>query len=200
VSVFSNKRRGETVKNAIKLLSIAGLLLAFSQCASADTIWTLNDVNFDRPGLGTNTATGFFTVNSALAITSWDIVISGTNTQADFDYTSSPSVGGAELLDGNAFAEFFDFSISPNVYLDLDLASPITNAGGTIDLLVGNPSAPPFLSTIACAGCGTLTSPGSIVSSVPTFPTPEPSPVVLLGSGLLGLIGVGVLSRRKRTV
>jgi hypothetical protein len=183
------------MKSMAKLLTIAVLLFAFTTCTSADTVWTLNNLQFNRPGFGINSATGSLTVSTALTIISWDIQVSGTNAQADYHYTSSPPVGGASLSADQLFVQFFDFSVNPNVFLDLLLASPITNAGGTIDLLPGDPSNPPFRGTIACPGCGTLTSEASISSTVSA---PEPSSVGLLGSSLLGLLGIGVGFRQKR--
>src|ERR1700731_3470513 len=118
---FPNNRiieRSVLMKSMAKLLTIAVLLFAFTTCTSADTVWTLNNLQFNRPGFGINSATGSLTVSTALTIISWDIQVSGTNAQADYHYTSSPPVGGASLSADQLFVQFFDFSVNPNVFLD----------------------------------------------------------------------------------
>jgi hypothetical protein len=184
-----NHRDGkELMKNITKLLTIAGLAIGFATCASADVVWTLNNVDFNRPGFGTNTATGFFTVNTALdTIVDWNIVVGGTNTQADATYV--PTTGLSNLHSLNE-AQFF-FNPFTNQFLILETALALSNTPGTIDLsaaAVGTDTNP----SLACPGCGTLTS-GSIVGAT-VGAVPEPRFGAVLA---IGLAGLAFVARRK---
>jgi hypothetical protein len=173
------------MKYISKILVFAGLAFAFASCASADITWTLNDVNLVRPGLGDNTITGFFTVDTGLdAVTNWDVLVTGTNTGADTEYT--PVAPGVIYGFDNSSDVIFGFhpATPPNTqFLILDFATPLTNAGGTVDLTGAS---------LACDGCSTLTS-GYIVGA-PAGTVPEPRFGAVL---LLGLAGLGFLTRRK---
>jgi hypothetical protein len=181
------------MKNISKLLTIAGLAVAFASCASADITWTFNTTTFClhcgySNEVDNDIAAGsyFTTDNAATTVTSWDITVEGTNTQADNEYTNSVLGNGFIFPDANHL-DFFSPGFAQ--YLDFFLASPgITSAGGTVNLLLGDSGADSS-STIACNGCSTLVS-GSIVGST----VPEPR----YGAGLLaGLAGLGLFVQRK---
>jgi hypothetical protein len=204
------------MKKLTKLLTLTGILIGFATSAFADVTWTLNNVNFNRPGYGTNTATGSFTVDSAFNFVTFDITVTGTNTQANAEYTpagpgSGPSgpITGMYFLDAtDSFLAFYFHQTYPDnnpnyyQYLDLALASPLGAVGGTIDLIPGDPSNPPFESSIACPGCGTLDytfGQPSITGVATGAGVPEPSSIVLLGSGA-GLLGMALLRRKRAQV
>lgn len=165
-----------------KLLAAALFFAGFATYASADTTWTL-DATFTYDGM-TNTATGTFTVNSGLsAITSWDITVTGTNTPADDTYTSAPP-DIVEFPD-TTHVDFYD--ANTNQYIDLYLASPLSNAGGTINLLAGD-NGETTNSTIVCGSdCGVLDE-GTLSAA------PEPLSLLLFGTGLVAIMG---MVRRK---
>jgi len=199
------------MKEFAKLMTIAGIFVVFATCASADTIWNLNNVQFNcsscATNLKTNTVTGFFTVNTALnGLVNWDITVAGSNTQANAHYTpAGPGVAGitgeASLDPTLTYLYFYFHQVNQistyDTYLNLDLASVLTSTGGTINLVPGNGDISPWHASLACPGCGTLES-GSITTDAiggTTTPVPEPSTLILLG---LGLSGVGFTTWRRK--
>jgi hypothetical protein len=166
----------------IRLLALAGLAAGFTTYAAADTIWNL-DARFSYNALA-NTATGTFELDPSNDLVTWDITVSGTNVAADNVYTPGDSI---DVFPDLTHLDFYDGST--NQYIDLYLQSPLTSAGGTIDLLYGDGGASSN-STIVCAGCGTLES-GMVSTSV----VPEPSSICLFGS-LAGLLVLQLLRRK----
>jgi len=174
---------GEMMKNITKMLCFWGLVAGFTTCASANTIWDLN-ATFQYNSLS-NTATGNFQLNSSLAVVDWDIAVTGTNIAADNVYNPSDSFPVFPDLE---HLDFYDFGTNQNI--NLKLASPFTQAGGSINLLFGNGNGRDDDATTVCAGCGTLVS-----GKVSTITTPEPASIAIVsGAGILGL----ALLRRKR--
>jgi hypothetical protein len=151
------------MKKSVKLLAAALLFLGFATCAWANTIWTVN-ASFIYPSAGTtNTATGTFTLDSSLNVVTWNITVAGTNVQADNTFTPANSSLITATFD-TTHVDFYD--ASTNQYVDLYLASPLSNTGGTITLLAGDDGASKN-STVVCPGCGVLVH-GTIKSSVLT--------------------------------
>ncbi len=173
-----------TMKNITKLLSVAGLALAFATCASADVTWVLNNVTFSDGA----TASGFFTTDPGFdTLDNWDINVTGSDLGADYHYlttNSSPfDISASEVsLASNPFAKF----------VILFPSSPMTNAGGTISLVTGF-DVPPGSGDCAISGaCGHLGSDST--ASITGTATPEPRFGAVL---LAGLAGLGFLTRRK---
>jgi hypothetical protein len=155
---------------SVKLLAAALLFAGFATCASADTVWTLNDVTFSNG----NQATGFFTTNpSVTAIDSFSITVTGPATGAAFTVTT--------MINSYLPGEIGMFS-TPTEFVDLYLSSDLTSAGGFVSIASG----------YDCPGCGTLIV--NADTGVTGVATSEPSSLLLFGSGLLGLFG---MARRK---
>ncbi len=171
------------MRNAARLLLLAGLALVVSTWrASADTVWDVN-ATFSYDGL-TNNASGSFTLDSSLDLVTWNLMVDGTNTPADNDYTTGDSIA---IYPDQTHLDFYDGGT--NQYIDLYFASPLSTAGGTINLLYGD-GGESSDSTIVCDGCGTLVSGNvSTLSAVP-----EPSSIAVCLAGMLALI---LFSRRR---
>jgi PEP-CTERM motif-containing protein len=178
---------------SVKIAIVAvALLFGAAKTASATTIWFLNNVNLQKCDyLGqncvTNTATGQFTVNTAVtAVTAWSITVTGTNLAANDFFTNGPA---GQLISFAAAAHVDFYNGNTSRYLNLEFtAGPITDAGGTIALT---------LPTMACPGCTLMTS-GSISTTQVTglvAAVPEPA---TLGLMALGLLGVAVKLRARR--
>ncbi|HEX5228266.1 MAG TPA: PEP-CTERM sorting domain-containing protein [Bryobacteraceae bacterium] len=165
-----------------KALLGVGLLLGTGVCAMADIVWTFNDVVFQQTfwpdTTYQNELTGSFTTDDAVThVESFNLNVTGNLASGLF----TP----AQMVDsylpntiGIADASFSD-------YIDLYLNSPLTSAGGTIDIGSG----------FDCTGCGTL-----LVNSDhrPTVTgvaaTPEPTTLPVLGAGA---VLVFFVTRRK---
>jgi hypothetical protein len=182
------------MKSITKLLTIAGLAVAFASCASADITWNFNTTTFClhcgfSNELDNDIASGsFFTTDDTGAVlTGWDITVEGTNSGANNEYTPGDSFRTLPM-DANHI-DLYDGSSGQ--YIDLYFDSPgTTSAGGTVNLLQGDLGADSN-STIVCDGCGTLIS-GSVAGG--GSPVPEPRFGAIL---MLGLSGFGLLGYRK---
>jgi len=164
------------LRNLLKFAPLAIFALSFSALAPADTIWNVN-ATFAYNQL-TNTASGSFTLNSSLDLVSWNITVAGTNTSADNTYTSVDSI---DIFPDLTHLDFYDGST--NQYIDLYFASPLSNSGGTINLLYGD-GGQSDNATIVCDGCGTLLA-GTVSTATAV---PEPSSIALLAMTGLAVI------------
>jgi hypothetical protein len=175
-----------------KLLTIAGLAVAFASCASADITWNFNTTTFclhcgfaNELNNDIKAGSFFTTDNTGANLTGWDITVEGTNLQANNEYTPGDSFRTLPM--DATHIDLYDGSSGQ--YLNLFFDAPgTTSAGGTVSLLAGNLGAN-FDSTIACNGCGTL-----VVGSVTGATVPEPRFGAVL---LIGLAGLGFLARQK---
>ncbi|MGP0072189.1 MAG: PEP-CTERM sorting domain-containing protein [Bryobacteraceae bacterium] len=167
------------MKILLKAMIGGALLLGSGVCAMADTLWTLDDVFFNNG----NEATGWFITDpTSTIIESFDITVSGADSADAFTAANMPDTYLA-----NTPPEIGIANSDWSEYVDVYLASPLTSAGGTIDLTGG----------YDCPGCGVLNvdsdfRPRVIGSAV----TPEPSTVPFLGAGLALL---ALAARRKLT-
>ena len=172
-------------KKITRILTLAGLAAGFAAFASADTIWNL-DATFIYNTFS-NTATGTFELDPSLNLVTYDITVDGTNALADNEYTPGDSF---PIFPDLTHLDFYDGTT--NQYINLLFQTPLSNAGGTINLLYGDAGATNN-STVVCAGCGTLVS-GTVMGATAT---PEPTSIGLLsGAGILGV----ALLRRKRAL
>jgi hypothetical protein len=161
------------MKTLYRVLAVAGLLAGSGVCAMADTMWTLNDVYFSDG----NEATGWFTTDpTTTIIESFSLMVAGPDTGADFTATqmSSAYLPNTIGFASNGWAE----------YVDLYLVSPLTSAGGTIDISSG----------FDCPKCGVLLDNTNYHPTVTSGALPEPYGASFIGAGIIALAW---LSRRK---
>jgi hypothetical protein len=178
----------QILKRITRLLAIAGLVLGFAACASAQVTWTLSDITFDNG----NAATGYFVTDSTLTnVTSYSISVSGPATSQAF--TASVFVAtDLPTLVGFANSDFSEF-------VALYWASPLTNAGGVIPFVPGGGG----FDCGAIGGCGTLlmgsgSTPELIgtIGTIGTTPEPATGGLLLLGLGLM--MGKRIAKWRRR--
>jgi hypothetical protein len=189
-----------------RTLPIAGLLIGFAACASADTTWTVTGT-FTGPHSAPNEMmTGTFTTRGgsgsmAPAFISWDVSFTGPNTFVDSSTTRATTVIGENLNpwigagggpSGHPNEAELSFAVNPGFdpYVDLYLDAPLTE-GGTVHIIGG----------YDCPGCGTLEvgtiTDGSIISTSTIAAVPEPSAIALLSANF-GLIGLAIFRCRRR--
>lgn len=161
-------------KRLSAIAALATMLCGSVSANAAPVMWTLSDIAFDRVGFNTNYLTGNFTYDA------------GTNIFSNVNLTNYLPQACCWTVDINtatSTASVLDFFIigRGNQAVHLELASPLTDAGGTIALTSG------FIT-------GTLRA-GQFISAPITAPVPEPASWALMISGF-GLAG-GAMRRQR---
>jgi hypothetical protein len=153
------------MKLRTKGVLLAALFLLFASYASADVIWTLNNVAFNDGGV----ATGTFVLDTTGSFLSVNIDLSGGAYPAIHYSTSEPKFNTLTYV---AFADttFDRFTL-------LFISTPLTNAGGVV----------PLTGALDCINGPCRTGVSGELYGVQA---PEPGTLMLLGSGLLGLVAV----------
>ena len=182
------------MKITSKLLALLSVVFLFSAIASADTLWTLDNVTFQYTTLFgqqlDNQATGSFSIGSGLVVDNWDITVTGYQ-PADGIYNNADSL--ATVLDNGTYVLFTNFQ--GLTLLGLDLAAPLNSGHTTINLVPGS-----ILQFDATAACGigippcTFYNTGSLVDGPAPSPVPEPSSAAL---SLPAILGASMVLRRK---
>lgn len=162
-------------KSLAAAVSALAILFGAASANAAPVMWTLSDIAFDRVGFQTNYLTGNFTYDA------------GTNIFSNVNLTNYLPQACCWTVDINtatSTASSLDFFIigRGNQAVHLDLASPLTDAGGTIALTSG------FI-------IGTLRA-GQFISAPITAPVPEPASWALMISGL-ALAGAAMRCQRS---
>lgn len=157
-------------------------LLAFSSLglsAHADKIFNLSNVTLSslpNGGTSSGTLTGTFTTNDALStVLAYNITASAAGSFLGFQYTPNTSSVTAAVLPSQYFQIDSPGSVNE---LRLYFTGGLTTSGGTISSAFSYEHEP---------SGGNRYPSGTVTAMTTTAVTPEPSSIVLLGTGLLGM-------------
>lgn len=164
-------------------LSVAALL-AFSSLglsAHANRIFNLSNATFSTSpsgGTAAGTLTGSFTTNDAISsVIAFNLTASASGSFTGFQYNSATAAVTASSLP----SQYFRIDSAGNVNeLQFYFANGLTASGGTLLATNSYENEP--------AGGNRFLS-GTVTAAATTAVTPEPSSIVLLGTGLLGMAG-----------
>lgn len=173
------------VAASIILVVLASLGLA-APAGAVPVTWTLQDVTFTDGG----TATGSFVYDADTNIFSGlDIT---TSFYAAFGSAVTYSISTA-LSNSTRFDAVLAFPLFGNPRFIFDLVSPMTNAGGTINIALGfgDPDLEGICINSDCSAAGSV----RFITSGAITSVPEPATIALFGAGLAGL---GWIGRRRK--
>jgi hypothetical protein len=172
------------VRSSVTAFVLLALVVVLVPAASATSItWTFSDATFVSGGLATGSFAYDADTNTFSAIS---ITVSGSPVGGDGTYTALdpnfPSGASLPVFVPNASLSDFTgtFLVVPQ------LANVMTDAGGTISIV------PDIHGIQVCdSTCGISSEvnvfAGGFITTTPVTSTPEPSSVLLLGSGLCAL-------------
>jgi hypothetical protein len=173
------------------MIRLSAMFFLLAGTASAGPVtWSLVNTSFDDGG----TASGFFVFNADTnTILNWDLNTMGGSVLGPFRYV--PDSSSADVFSGVFGLEFWSHQMFPgccgfleNRYLTLGFASPLTNAGGTVNLIPGQLGQ---FGGDECLNCNPyrLITAGSVTTSATGIPEP--------GSLCLSVLGYVVLAATR---